>query len=72
MDLRNTWTDIPGKRQQPDVRQVTEMLRNRFVQHIVEAKGITGRDLPGPIPELLEHRPFLRLNRNPSREKNHD
>lgn len=62
----------PWPRQQADVRQATEMLRNRFVQHIVEAKGITGRDLPGPIPALLEHRPFLRLNRDPSREKNHD
>ena len=62
----------PWPRQQADVRQATEMLRNRFVQHIVEAKGITGRDLPGPIPELFEHQPFLRLNRDTSREKNHD
>lgn len=62
----------PWPRQQADVRQATEILRNRFVQHIVEAKGITGRDLPGPIPPLLEHQPFLRLKRNPSREKNHD
>ena len=62
----------PWPRQQAEVRRATEMLRNKCHQHIVEARGITGRDLPGPIPELLEHQRFLRLKRNPSREKNHD
>lgn len=40
----------PWPRRQADVRRETQTLRNRLHDHLVEAKGLTGRDLPGPIP----------------------
>lgn len=46
----------PWPRRQADVRAATEMLRNRLFEHIVEAKGLTGRELPGPIPGASETR----------------
>ncbi|HET6626950.1 MAG TPA: lysophospholipid acyltransferase family protein [Nocardioidaceae bacterium] len=66
------WERQPWPRRQPEVRAATEMLRNRLIQHIVEAKGITGRELPGPIPGLSETQLLQGLDRDPSREKKHD
>jgi hypothetical protein len=28
------------------------MLWNRFLDHLVQAKALTGRELPGPIPPV--------------------
>jgi 1-acyl-sn-glycerol-3-phosphate acyltransferase len=58
----------PWPRRQSEVRRATGMLRNRLIEHIVEAEGVTGRDLPGPIPGFSERR----LHGDPSREKKHD
>lgn len=44
----------PWPRTQAEVRRTAALLRNRFVEHLVDAKGRTGRDLPGPLPELTE------------------
>ena len=66
------WERQPWPRTQADVRQATETLRNRLIQHIVEAKGITGRGLPGPVPGLSENQLLQGLDRDPSREKKHD
>ena len=41
---------LPWPRRQAEVRRGTEMLRNSLVEHLVAAKAITGRELPGPIP----------------------
>lgn len=40
----------PWPRRKGEVRRVSEMLRNRFLDHLVQAKALTGRELPGPIP----------------------
>lgn len=45
----------PWPRRQEEVRRETERLRNRLVAHLVDAKGMTGRDLPGPIPLTIKH-----------------
>lgn len=62
----------PWPRRQADVRRTTEMLRNRLVEHLVEAKGITGRSLPGPVPGFTERELFEGLDRESSRKKKHD
>lgn len=49
---------LPWPRRQVDVRGATESLRNRLVEHLVEAKGITGRELPGPIPQVTGRETF--------------
>ena len=54
----------PWPRRQADVRRASEMLRNSLVQHVVKAKGVTGRELPGPIPGLSENQ-LLQLDREP-------
>lgn len=59
-------------RRQHDVREATTMLRNRFLEHLVDAVGITGRELPGPIPGFSEQELLEGLNRDPSRKKTHD
>ncbi len=60
----------PWPRTQTQVRQATETLRNSLAHHLVQAKGITGRQLPGPIPGLTEEQLFRGLDRPPSpREK---
>jgi 1-acyl-sn-glycerol-3-phosphate acyltransferase len=43
----------PWPRRQSEVRRATEVLRNRLVEHLAYAKGISGRELPGPIPEVF-------------------
>ncbi len=40
----------PWPRRQEEVRRTSQMLRNRFRDHLVEAKNLTGLALPGPIP----------------------
>ena len=62
----------PWPRRQAEVRRTTEVLRNRLVEHLVAAKGITGRSLPGPIPGLSERELFEELGRDPSRRKTND
>lgn len=44
----------PWPRRQSEVRRTAEELRKTFLDHLVEARRITGRDLPGPIPGLRE------------------
>ncbi len=40
----------PWPRRQSDVRAASEALRNSLVEHLVAAKEMTGRSLPGPLP----------------------
>lgn len=44
----------PWPRRQAEVRRTAASLRNNLVDHLVEAKALTGRDLPGPLPETTE------------------
>ena len=44
----------PWPRTQAEVRRTAAFMRNRFVEHLVDAKGRTGRELPGPLPEITE------------------
>jgi 1-acyl-sn-glycerol-3-phosphate acyltransferase len=44
----------PWPRTQAEVRRTATFLRNRFVEHLVDAKGRTGRELPGPLPQITE------------------
>jgi 1-acyl-sn-glycerol-3-phosphate acyltransferase len=44
----------PWPRRQAEVRRTAATLRNRFAEHLVEAKALTGRELPGPLPETTE------------------
>jgi len=45
------WEAQPWPRTQAEVRRTTAALRNRFVEHLVEARAVTGRELPGPLPQ---------------------
>ena len=47
----------PWPRRQADVRQAAETLRKTFAAHVVEARRVTGRELPGPIPAPSSSRP---------------
>lgn len=62
----------PWPRRQPQVREAAEVLRKSFVEHLVEARRITGRELPGPIPGVTAAELFESLRRDPSRERHHD
>ncbi|HEX5769504.1 MAG TPA: lysophospholipid acyltransferase family protein [Nocardioidaceae bacterium] len=62
----------PWPRRQAEVRRAAEMLRKTFVDHLVEARSITGRELPGPIPGVTEEQLLAGLRRDPSRERHHD
>ena len=62
----------PWPRRQSDVRQVAESLRKTLLDHVVEAKRITGRELPGPIPGATEEQLMEGLRRDPSRERHND
>ena len=44
----------PWPRTQSEVRRTASELRNRFARHVVEAKVLTGRELPGPLPQITE------------------
>jgi 1-acyl-sn-glycerol-3-phosphate acyltransferase len=39
-------------RTQAEVRRAAADLRNKLVEHLVDAMALTGRTLPGPIPEV--------------------
>ena len=41
----------PWLRTHAEVRRTAAALRNNLVEHLVEAMALTGRILPGPIPE---------------------
>jgi 1-acyl-sn-glycerol-3-phosphate acyltransferase len=62
----------PWPRRQADVRQAAVTLRKTFVEHLVEARRITGRELPGPIPGFTEQQIVDDLRRDSSRERHHD
>lgn len=57
-------------RTQAEVRRAAADLRNRLVEHLVEAMARTGRTLPGPLPGLDAE--SLREARDIARRKNHD
>jgi 1-acyl-sn-glycerol-3-phosphate acyltransferase len=40
----------PWPRRQAEVRRTAETLRKNLLDHLVVARSITGRELPGPIP----------------------
>jgi 1-acyl-sn-glycerol-3-phosphate acyltransferase len=48
------WEPHPWPRRQVHVRQVADSLRKTFLDHLVEARRITGRELPGPVPGFIE------------------
>ncbi|MFP5253110.1 MAG: lysophospholipid acyltransferase family protein [Actinomycetes bacterium] len=48
------WEAQPWPRRQAEVRRTAAELRNKFVEHLVEAKATTGRALPGPLPETTD------------------
>jgi 1-acyl-sn-glycerol-3-phosphate acyltransferase len=62
----------PWPRRQAHVRRTAETLRKTLVDHVVEAKRTTGRELPGPIPGVTEEQLIPGLHRYPSRERHHD
>ena len=53
----------PWPRTQAQVRAATVELRNRLAEHLVDAKRITGRELPGPIPGTTD-RELFEMRRN--------
>jgi 1-acyl-sn-glycerol-3-phosphate acyltransferase len=57
-------------RTQAEVRRAAADLRNRLVEHLVEAMARTGRTLPGPIPGIAAE--DVREARDIARRKNHD
>jgi 1-acyl-sn-glycerol-3-phosphate acyltransferase len=62
----------PWPRTQAEVRRTAEMLRNRLLAHLVDAKAITGQTLPGPIPGDTEKALLESPDPDPAREKRHD
>jgi 1-acyl-sn-glycerol-3-phosphate acyltransferase len=62
----------PWPRRKAEVQQVGERLWKTFLDHLVEARRITGRELPGPIPGMPDEQPYDELRRDPSRERHHD
>ncbi len=62
----------PWPRRQVQVRHAAETLRKTFVDHIVDAMHITGRELPGPIPGVTEEQLIEGLRRDPSRERSNE
>jgi 1-acyl-sn-glycerol-3-phosphate acyltransferase len=55
---------LPWPRRQTQVREAAEALRKTFLDHLVEARRITGRELPGPIPGLTEEQLIDGLRRS--------
>jgi 1-acyl-sn-glycerol-3-phosphate acyltransferase len=55
---------LPWPRRQTQVREAAETLRKTFLDHLVEARRITGRELPGPIPGLTEEQLIDGLRRS--------
>lgn len=44
----------PWPRTQAEVRRTAAELRKRFADHLVHAKALTGRSLPGPMPGITQ------------------
>jgi 1-acyl-sn-glycerol-3-phosphate acyltransferase len=44
------WEQQPWPRTRAEVLRVTSSLRKTLLEHLVGAKGLTGRTLPGPLP----------------------
>ncbi len=42
-------------RTQAEVRRAADDLRKRFADHLVHAKAVTGRSLPGPLPAISKN-----------------
>lgn len=61
----------PWPRRQAEVREAGTALRKTFVDHLVEARRITGRELPGPLPPSAEQT-LADPRREPSRERDDD
>jgi 1-acyl-sn-glycerol-3-phosphate acyltransferase len=60
----------PWPRTRQEVRRAAGELRKRFLDHLVLAKAVTGRTLPGPIPGISEQ--DLDAARHASRRKHDD
>ena len=56
----------PWPRRQVEVRRAAEALRKNLRDHLVEARRITGRELPGPIPGMTEEQLVDNLRRRPA------
>jgi 1-acyl-sn-glycerol-3-phosphate acyltransferase len=54
----------PWPRRQEQVREAAATLRKTFLDHLVEARRITGRELPGPIPGLTHTQLMRDLRRS--------
>jgi 1-acyl-sn-glycerol-3-phosphate acyltransferase len=62
------WTPQPWPRTRSDVRRAAGELRNRLRAHVVDAMALTGRTLPGPVPDLADNElEQLRAGRRPRR-----
>jgi 1-acyl-sn-glycerol-3-phosphate acyltransferase len=61
---------LPWPRTRQLVSRAAGELRKSFADHLVHAKAVTGRTLPGPIPGISEE--DLDAARNASRRKQHD
>lgn len=61
---------LPWPRTKQQVRRATAELRKTLLDHLVHAKAVTGRTLPGPIPGITEE--DLDAARTASRRKKHD
>lgn len=62
----------PWPRRQAEVRQAAKALRKTFLDHLVEARRITGRELPGPMPGMSEEQIIADLRRDTPRERHDD
>lgn len=62
----------PWPRRQAEVRQAAEALRKTFVDHLVEARRITGRELPGLPSGPSEEQIIADLRRETLRERHDD
>jgi 1-acyl-sn-glycerol-3-phosphate acyltransferase len=62
----------PWPRTRQQVRRASESLWNTLQEHLVDAKGMTGRSLPGPLPPGLDHPLLSELDPEIPRESRHD
>lgn len=62
----------PWPRTQSQVRRAADELRQALVDHLLRARAITGRELPGPIPGVTVEQLVSGLHRDPSRERHHE
>lgn len=62
----------PWPRSRDEVRRARDILWNRFRDHLVAAKNLTGRPLPGPLPPGIDHPLLSELDPETSRKSTHD